>query len=145
MRVVDVALQRLHEVVDLQPLGYVAVLHRHHVPLEVRQGRSGFPGAHVRPYDPVPLLAGVRLDADLVLEGLALRSIGHVDARPGGVELPSMVDAPESVLLVASEEHARATVGTAVVDHADVSGGVPVGDEVLAKQPHAERLAVAFG
>ena len=83
--------------------------------------------------DSVALLAGVCLDADLVLEGLALRRVGHVDARPGSVELPSVVDAPESVLLVAPEEHARATMGAAVVDHTDVSGGVPVGHEVLAE------------
>ena len=83
----------LHEVVDLQPLGDVAVLHRHHVPFEVGQGGRGLLGAHVRPYDAVALLAEIRLDADLALEDFAFRSVRHVYARAGGVELPAVVDA----------------------------------------------------
>src|SRR5690606_23492015 len=74
---------------------------------------------------------------------VALRRLRrHVDARAGDVELPSVVDAAQALLLVAAEEHGSAAVGTGILEQAHAPGGAPECNEVLAEQAHTQGCPV---
>ena len=100
---------------------------------------------HVGPDEPARLVRRVGVDAHLVLE-VALGRLGrHVDAGAGRVELPAVVDAAQTCLLVASEEERGAAVGTGLREETDVAVGVAEGYEVLAQDAYAHRRASGSG
>src|SRR5713226_4087721 len=101
---VDVAFQSLYPVAGPHGLPLGAVRLRQHVPFQVwERGRLGA-RPQVGPDDTVSLSAGVRPCLHLVLEVALGRLVRHVDAVTGDIELPAVIDAPQSGFLVASKK-----------------------------------------
>src|SRR5262245_4231660 len=139
---VDVALQALEPVAFAERLLDHDLLARLEIRLDVRQWRRGRSRPHVGPDDAVPLDARIRARPHPRLEGALLRLARHVDARALAVELPTVIGAPDALLLVAPEEERRATMRTVVLDEPHAARRYPEGDEVLAEEPDADRHAV---
>src|SRR5262249_385773 len=102
---VVIALHRLKVVALELPLGDVNVFNGHRGPFETGERRLLFGRAHVAPDELAGLHAGVGLDPDLVFERQAFGGVWEVDAFPGDVELPAVIDAAEAALFIAAKEH----------------------------------------
>ena len=142
VRGVDVALERLQPVARPLILEGAALGGRHERPRQLGQGRRIRLRPHVCPHDPLPLAARIRERADALAQPAVGRLGGHVDAGPGGVELPAVVHASQAALLVAPEVERRAPVRAGFREQSDASLRVAKDDEVLAEQPHALRRPV---
>src|SRR5260370_339561 len=75
----------------------------------------------MRPYDATALWRWVGRGFDFGFEVRLGRLashpevvVGHVDARPAGVEFPAVVDAPQAGFFVAAEEEARPSMRAVV-------------------------------
>jgi hypothetical protein len=77
-----------------------------------------------------------------VAEILVGRQIWHVEAIAGGVELPAVIDAAQSALLVASEKQRGAAMRTTVIENADPPRAVAKGDQFLTEQHQPQRIAI---
>src|SRR5205823_4071874 len=86
--------------------------------------------------------AWIRLMLDTFLKRAVGRLTGHVDAAPGDVVLPAVIDTAETVLFVAPVEQRRAPMGTERSEQADSSARVSEGNEVFAEQANAHRRGV---
>jgi hypothetical protein len=142
MRGVDLAFQRLQPVAFLDAHRHMQLLGGHQVPLQLRKRRRVNLRPHPGPQHAVALAHGVGLDLHVAAHRRAGRLGGDVQALAVDVELPAVVDAAQPVLLVAREDHGGGTVRAGMVHQADTAAGVAEGDEVLAQQAHAVRLAV---
>ena len=89
--------------------------------------------------------AGYALSCHLLLVRLPLRDEGDVDALPGDVVLPAVVEAPDPALLVHAEEERREPVGAVGVDEADLVLRVAEQDQVFIHDAHANGRAVRLG
>src|SRR3990172_10076177 len=103
---------------------------------------AGVRRAHVCPDDAARLVRRIGADPHLALEVALRRLARHVDALPGHVVLPAVVDAAQATLLVAAEEEAGAAVGAGLDEESHAAVRVAEGDEVLAQQPDAYRRGV---
>ncbi len=135
VRGVDAALERLQPVALLDHLRHVTVRRRRLGPGELGQRRL-----EVRWVD-----GRIGRLADLVLEAQLFRLVHHVHATAADVELPAVVDAPETALLVASEEERRAPMRAVFVEETDAPFGVAERHQLLAQQLDAHRRAVGLG
>src|SRR3982074_439966 len=75
---------------------------------------------------------------EIALRGLA----GHVDALASSVELPTVIDAPQSAFLVATEKERRAAMRTERADHAHRASGIAERNQVLAERARPNRISV---
>ena len=114
----------------------------HQVGLDQRQRRRLGAVAHVDPDEAIALGRAVGARPHLVLEVFFRRHVGHFDAAAVDVELPAVVDAAQAAILVAAEEQAGAAVRAAVVHDAHAAGAVAKGDQPLAQQHQAQRVAI---
>ena len=146
MGAVDLAFQRLEPVALLHPEGHHHVLLGHEVPFEIGQGRAAVLRfvAHIGPDNPVALHAGVGLQLDTLLEARAHRFGRHVGDIALHVEFPAVVDAAQPAILVAAKGQRRTSVGTDVIDQADIALAVAEDDQRLAQQLDGLRLAILF-
>jgi hypothetical protein len=81
---------------------------------------------------------------DEVLEVALGRHAWHVDAIALGVEFPAVIDAAQTVPLVAAEEQRGAAVRAFMVHDADPAAAGAEGDQLLAEQHEAHRLAIGL-
>jgi len=98
--------------------------------------------AKIRPQYAVRVAHRIRLGSHLRLEQAVGPFGRHVDTGAARVEFPTVINAAESALFVATEEHRRAPVRAKGVDQADAAVTRTERDEVLAEQPDADRRAV---
>src|SRR5579859_1615160 len=144
MRGVDIALQRLQIIAVALYEGRSDLGVGNAQNLECRQRRRLRPRSHIDPHEPGTLDRAVRFGADLVLEILMRRHIGHVDTSAGRIEFPAVIDAADATLLVAAEEQRRAAVRAPMIHDPDAPRAVAKGDELLAEQHQAKRRPVAL-
>src|SRR5512138_2434058 len=90
------------------------------------------------------LRAPIRRVPNLVLEVAFGRLVGHVNAPPGPVELPAVIHAAKSRLLVATVEEGRSTVRTIVAEQPYLTVSVPKRDQILAEQSHPQWRTIHF-
>src|SRR6185437_779401 len=143
MRRVDLAFDGLQPVALLNADRDVHLLLWDHVPLEVRQWRKiGLVRAHIGPDHSVTLLAGISLDPNTFLEAAANRLARHIRYGTGHIELPAVINASQSAILVARENQWGAPVRTCLVNQADAAFRIPESNQVFPEQPDTLRLAV---
>ncbi|MNL21124.1 hypothetical protein D3C87_1423990 [compost metagenome] len=80
----------------------------------------------------------------LVLEVPVRWHVGHVEALSVRVELPTVVNAPNAVLLVPPEKQRRAAVWAPVVENAHAPAGVTESDQLFAQNEQAHRVTVGL-
>src|SRR3954452_4502398 len=81
---------------------------------------------------------------DFGTEVVVRRHARHVDAGTGDVILPTVVDAADPALFVATKEERGAAVRATMVHDADPPGAVTESDELLAEQLQTHRRAIAL-
>src|ERR1700730_2382600 len=79
---------------------------------------------------------------DLVLELMLRRFIELVDTGAGDIELPAVIDAAQTTLLVAAEEQRGAAGRAVLVEEPDATLRVAKGDEIFAQYTYAHRRCV---
>jgi hypothetical protein len=142
MRGVDLALQRLQIVAIALDEAHFDLVLGDIEDFERRQRRRLRARSHVDPDDAGALhhLVGLRLHFLLEARRWQAR---HIEAIAGDVELPAVVDAANSAILVASQKQRCAAVRAAMVHDADSACAVAKGNQLLAEQHQAKRRAVA--
>src|SRR5207237_685695 len=96
-----------------------------------------FARAHVGPHDARLLNRWIGEETDAALE-VALGRLGrHIHALAGSVELPSVVDATQPGLFIATQEERGQPVRTVLVEQPHISIGVAERNEVFTQQLHA--------
>src|SRR5471032_185284 len=100
---------------------------------------------HVRPDQATAFPGGIGCDRYLGLEQRIRRLRRHVEALAIAPELPAVIDAAHPTLLVAREEHRRATMRTKRVHQTDLAVCLPERDEVFAQDAHSDGWAVGLG
>src|SRR6476660_1364372 len=121
---VDSAFNSLREVTGFVPHGNEALIFREQVPFKLWDARRLLARPHVGPDDSAALFTWIGLLPDLVLEVRFRRFVGHIDAAPGNVELPAVVDAAQTCFLIAAEKQRGAAVGAIVRKQSDLAIGV---------------------
>src|SRR5437879_5840216 len=129
---IDAALERRGEVAVMPDLRDDALIFRNLGPLEVGQRGRRARRAHVGPDDTSPLRARIRGMGDLVLEARLRPLVGHVDATPARLVLPTVIDTAQPRLLVPAEVERGAPVRAELPEQAHPSARRPEGHEVLA-------------
>jgi hypothetical protein len=133
VRGIDPAFEPLQPVGLLDHLGDVTVAGGHLGPGELGQGWLQRGRPHVCPDDSPQLDHGVGGSADLVRKAELFRLVHHVHALAGRVELPPVIHAAQSAVLVSAEEQGCPSVWTVLVEQAELATRVPEGDEILAE------------
>ena len=100
---------------------------------------------HVGPDDAAQFHGRVGGGGHLGREIAVGRLVHHVGALAVDVELPAVIDAAQAAFFVAPQPQRRQPVGAQFLQQADASVGVAEGDQLLAQQLDANRLAVGFG
>ena len=144
MRRVDVAFQRLQPVAFPLPGPEIGLVGRAQHRLQRRQWRRYLAFAHIDVDQSAALGHLVSLRFDLVPKVLVWRQIGHIETIAGDVVFPAVIDAAQAAFLVAPKEQRSAAVRATVIEHADPSEAVAKGDQSLAQQHQAQRVAVGF-
>src|SRR5262245_34165470 len=142
VRGVDFALERLQVVAIAQHEADADFALRHVENFELRQGRRLALRSHVDPDHAGALQHLIGLGLHLLLEARR-RQTGHVEAVAGNIEFPTVIDAAQAALFVAAQKQRGAAVRAAMIHHADATGAVAKGDQLLAKQQQANRRTVA--
>ena len=106
-----------------------------------RLRRDVLPVPHEHPDQAVAFEGLVGPGADLVLEILLRRHIGHVDAGAVQIILPAVIDAPEAGLFIAAEEQRGAPVRTPVIHDPHPAVGRAKSDQPLVEQHEADGIA----
>ena len=96
---------------------------------------------HEHPDQAVAFEGLVGPGADLVLEILLRRHIGHVDAGAVRIILPAVINAPKARLFIAAEEQRGAPVRTPVIHDPHPAAGRAKSDQPLAEQHEADGIA----
>src|SRR6201998_502989 len=116
---------------------------RNQIPFQIWQRwRIGNVWPHVRPDHPVSLLAGISLDANVVLEATSNRFSRHLRHGARYIEFPAMIDASQPAILVATEDQRRTPMRTGLVDQPNATSGIPERHQIFAQQPDPFRLSV---
>ena len=136
---VDVAFLQLEIVPDRQHLGRIDLLRRKFEDLDVRERRLEAWRAEVGPHEPSAFERRVGIRTDAVLERRSLGAVRHVDALAAAIELPTVVDAAQPVLLVTAPVQVRAAMRTVRGEQSDRAGGVAESDELFVEHVHADR------
>src|SRR6516162_581054 len=134
VRCIDLALQGL-EIIGLPlhapdaPL-FVIQLER----LEAGKLGRGLPRPHIDPDESrtFPNIVGLRLDA--VVRGQWTRQVRCVDTVACHVELPTMIDAANTVMLVAAKEKRRAAMRAFLIHDTDTTRRIAEGDQLLVEK-----------
>jgi hypothetical protein len=142
VRRVDVALQGLQPVALPLDEADVGLALGNQGGFEHRQRRDLGLVAHEDPDQPAALDRLVGLGPDPVLEVSAIRHVGHVQALALDVELPPVIDAADAIVLVAPEEERSHPMRATMVHDAGAAAGIAEGDQPLAEQHQAARIAV---
>src|SRR5207302_8804269 len=145
MRGVDAALQCLQPVAFLDDLADMAAFCRNLRPGKFGCGRHLVGRAEIGPDDAAELDRRRGSDVDVLLELVLRRLIELVEAIAFDVELPAVIDAPETTYLVASEEQRHPAVRADFVDQADPAIAVVARDEILTDSFDAHRRTVSGG
>jgi hypothetical protein len=133
VRCVDLALQGL-EIIALP-------LHAPDAPLFVIQTkrleagklRRGVPRPRIDPDESRLFPNAVRLCLDAVMRGQRTRQVRRVDTVAFDVELPTMIDAANTVMLVAAKEKRCAAMRAFLIHNANTARRIAEGDQLLAK------------
>src|SRR5262249_60854603 len=72
------------------------------------------------------------------------RQVGLIEAIAVDVELPAVISAAESVILIAAEKHRRQAVREAMIHDADTAGRVAERDQLLTEQHQTHLRAVGL-
>ena len=107
VRGVDAALQTLQPVALLNDFRHVAIGFRRLRPGEFRHRRHVLDRTEIRPDDAAEFARRIRCEPDLVLEVILRRFVHHVGAGAGDVELPTVINAAQTALFVATKVAAR--------------------------------------
>ncbi|MGY4446984.1 hypothetical protein ACVWZR_001644 [Bradyrhizobium sp. i1.3.1] len=142
MRRVDIAFEALEPVGFALEDGDGQILLRNEQRFVHRHRRRLGPRAHVNPYEARALANPVAFCADLFLEILRRGDVRHFEAAAVNVELPAVIDATDTVLLVTAEEQRGTTVRTLMIQHANPARAVTEGNELLTEQHQAHWIAV---
>ena len=142
MRGVEIALDRLQPVAAALHEAVLDLVLRQERGFERRQVRRALALAHIDPDEAVLLGGEIGLGAHLVLEILVRRHVGHLETVAIDVVFPAVIDAAQTVLLVAPVEEGGAAMRAAVVEHADPAGAVAKRHQLLAEQHEADGRAV---
>src|SRR5947209_5045430 len=145
MRGVDAALQCLQPVAFLDDLADMAAFCRNLRPGKFGRGRHLVGRAEISPDEAAELDRRIGSDVDVLLELVLRRLIELVKAIAFDVELPAVIDAPETAFLVASEEQGHPAMRAEFVDQTDPAVAVAERDEILAEQFDADRRTVRLG
>src|SRR5256714_3001955 len=145
MRGVDAALQCLQPVAFLDDLADMAAFCRNLRPGKFGRGRHLVGRAEIGPDEATELDRRIGSDVDVLLELVLRRLIELVEAIAFDVELPAVIDAPETTFLVASEEQRHPAMRAEFVDQTDPAVAVAERDEILAEQSDAGRRTVRLG
>src|SRR6516225_7317339 len=142
---IHVAFERLQPVAVLGVLGEISLARRHMQPFEIGQRRRILLRSHEGPDHAAALLAWIGKLADAVLETALRRLVRSVQASARAIEFPAVIDAAQSVLLVAPEEQRRSTMGAMIAEQPDLARAVAKRNEVFAEQANAHRRAIRIG
>ena len=128
VRRVDLALHGL-EIIGLPlkaPDAQLFVVQRKR--LKARKLGRGLPRPHIDPDESrsFPNAVGLRLDA--VVRGQRTRQVRRVVTVAFHVELPTMIDAADTVMLVAAEEKRRAAMRAFLIHNTDTARRIAEGD-----------------
>src|SRR2546423_13289276 len=145
MRGVDAALQCLQPVAFLDDLADMAASCRNLRPGKFGRGRHLVGRAEIGPDEAAELDRRIGSDVDVLLELVLRRLVELVEAIAFDVELPAVIDAPETAFLVASEEQGHPAMRAEFVDQTDPAVAVAERDEILAEQSDAGRRTVRLG
>src|SRR6266576_6037979 len=145
MRGVDAALQCLQPVAFLDDLADMAAFCRNLRPGKFGCGRHLVGRAEIGPDEAAELDRRIGGDVDVLFELVLRRLVELVEAMAFDVELPAVIDAPETAFLVASEEQGHPAMRAEFVDQADPAITVAERDEILAEQFDADRRTVRLG
>src|SRR5438309_12023276 len=98
---IDLTFQVLQVVAVLKALVHVHMAGRDPGPFKSREvGDRAGAGAQVGPDDATSLYAGIGSVLNLVLKGGLGRLVGHIQTAPGDIVLPTVINAPQPLLLV---------------------------------------------
>ena len=129
---VDLAFDGLQPIALLNPHGDVQLLRRDQIPFQVRQRRrTGSLRAHVGPNHPVTLLARIGLDPSALLQATASRLSRHIGHRARHIELPAVIDASQSAILVSCKDQRSAAMWTRLINQPDTAFGIPEGHQIF--------------
>src|SRR3954470_14829837 len=101
---VDAALQALHPVVLLDVASDHALLRRYQRPFWAGKRWLEVEGAKIGPDHAAGLFGGIGRHLYFVFEVRLWRLVGHIDAGARRIELPSVIHAAETGLLIPTEE-----------------------------------------
>ena len=122
---VDLPFYRLHVVALLNPARHHPVRLGHECPLQMRQCRLLIPRSHIHPNTAPCFGDRIRFDLDPLFESGVSRFGGHLHTIAVYIELPAVIDTPQSAIFIAAKKHAGAPVGTDVVSPAVIRQILP--------------------
>jgi hypothetical protein len=89
--------------------------------LEARKLGRGLPRPHIDPDEPDPFPDAVGLCLNAVVRGQRTRQVRRVDTVASHVELPTMIDAANTVMLVAAKKKRGAAMWAFLIHNADAA------------------------
>ena len=142
MRGIDLALERLQIVAITLDEADVDLGLRHVENFKARQRWRFGLAAHVDPNHAGALDHLISSSLDLLLEARRGQA-RHINAIAGNVEFPTVIDAAQPALFIASQEQRGATVRAAMVHDAHPARAVAKGNELFPEQHQANGRTVA--
>src|SRR5262249_30683630 len=108
-------------------------------PLELRQFRNVVAGPHVRPNESSIFARRIGSNSHFILESVFRRLIRHVHAYAFGIVFPTVINAPQPAVFVATPEKAGTSMRTEFIEQSHAAARVSEGNQIFAEKAHANR------